>query len=960
MSRPNRGRSHRQLECRPWRRRQFWLGSAILILAFVLLCRLQVEWLWFEQFSLQAVLVKRWTFQIIAGFLAFTVASLGAFWRSSWLQLSDDHSSVSSDDSHRFALSGWRYGLMLLITAGAVVVALAVLMRLAWLACTNPFSLGHWWEQPMTGHPSISCTLLLLIAVALIARSRRIRTAPLFIFGSLCTCFTAARAWGLWALALNIPATGELEPLFGADVSFGLGRFSAIALLLQLLLAQLVLTVATALLRRFSRPADVSNWSFPGLQPIERQRLRPFLALILALLAALLWLSRHQLLWTQDGVVAGAGWLDVHLVLPLRQIESLSMLALAVLVLPLPWAIHRRQWRAWATTLLFAALLAELLLTPSLDWLVVRPRELKLERPYLTHAIAATRRAFQLDAITTRSLNPASRVRPEDLVEGASTLDNVRLWDSQPLLATNRQLQQLRVYYRFSSAAVDRYQITADPGQRQQVIITARELDQAALPDRSRTWLNRHFVFTHGYGFTLSPVNTRAVDGLPEYFISDLGKATRIQGNESLSITQEDVEKRVPIGRAALYFGMLPSPYAIAPTSVQEFDFPEGDENTYNHYSGNAGVPLSNPWQRLTAAVYLKEPRLLNTGSLKTSSKLLLRRDVRKRVKALAPFLSFEGDPYLVSVPIEGEQSGYDSAQNQYWIVDGYTSSSTYPYAADLPDGTSMRYVRNSVKAVVDAYNGNVHLYVSEPDDPMIGGWMKLFPELFQPLDAMPTQLRDHLMVPSHMFQLQVQQLLRYHVTDPRTFYSGDDVWQVPLELYGQRQIPVAPYHITAQLTPAQRSEFLLLQPLTPLARPNLSAWLAARSDSPHYGELVLIRFPPDLPIFGPEQIQALINQNPVISQQFGLWDRAGSEVVQGNLLVLPLGKALLYVEPVYLRARQGGLPTLTRVVVSDGSRVAMDVNLMDALKALLGKHSATAVVQDLHATQDPPQSALP
>jgi uncharacterized membrane protein (UPF0182 family) len=260
-----------------------------------------------------------------------------------------------------------------------------------------------------------------------------------------------------------------------------------------------------------------------------------------------------------------------------------------------------------------------------------------------------------------------------------------------------------------------------------------------------------------------------------------------------------------------------------------------------------------------------------------------------------------------------------------------------------------MRYVRNSVKVIVDAYNGSVHLYVSEPDDPIIRGWQKVFPKLFQPLESMPTSLRKHLMFPSSLLELQVQQLLRFHVTDARIFYSGDDVWQVPQELYGTTQIPVAPYHITAQLKRSLDSEFLLLQPLTPLARPNLSGLLAARSDADHYGELVLMRFPSDVPIFGPEQVQALINQNPTISQQFGLWDRAGSQVVQGNLLVVPLGNALLYVEPIYLRARRGGLPTLTRVVVSNGSRVVMADDLSTGLEVLFqGSASKDGLVQDL------------
>jgi uncharacterized membrane protein (UPF0182 family) len=394
---------------------------------------------------------------------------------------------------------------------------------------------------------------------------------------------------------------------------------------------------------------------------------------------------------------------------------------------------------------------------------------------------------------------------------------------------------------------------------------------------------------------------------------------------------------------------MLPSPYAVAPTQIQEFDHPEGDENTYNHYSGSAGIPLATLWQRIAASIYIRDPRLLNTGVLQPDSHLLIRRDVKKRVKALAPFLQLKGDPYLVSVPMESGLDRYQEDQHQYWIVDAYTSSNTYPYASTLPDGQKMRYVRNSVKVIVDAYNGSVHLYVSEPDDPIIRGWQKVFPKLFQPLESMPTSLRKHLMVPSSLLELQVQQLLRFHVTDARIFYSGDDVWQVPQELYGTTQIPVAPYHITAQLKRSLDSEFLLLQPLTPLARPNLSGLLAARSDADHYGELVLMRFPSDVPIFGPEQVQALINQNPTISQQFGLWDRAGSQVVQGNLLVVPLGNALLYVEPIYLRARRGGLPTLTRVVVSNGSRVVMADDLSTGLEVLFqGSASKDGLVQDL------------
>jgi uncharacterized membrane protein (UPF0182 family) len=323
-------------------------------------------------------------------------------------------------------------------------------------------------------------------------------------------------------------------------------------------------------------------------------------------------------------------------------------------------------------------------------------------------------------------------------------------------------------------------------------------------------------------------------------------------------------------------------------------------------------------------------------GALTPDTRLLLRREVRDLVARLVPFVRFEAEPYLVSVRLERQSGPFRPEQHQFWIVDGFTVSRSYPYSAPVPGRPDLRYMRNSVKAVVDAYDGRVALYLTEPDDPLIAGWQRLFPELFEPLDAMPDELLAHIRYPIPLFELQTTQLLRYHVTDPSIFYSGDDVWQIPKEIYGSEQVPMQPYHISAQLAPNMPPEFLLLQPLTPLARPNLVAWLAARSDAPNYGQLELLRFPSQTPILGPEQITALINQNPRISQQFGLWNRSGAEVIQGSLLVLPVGNALLYVEPVYLKARKGGLPTLTRVVVSDGTRIAMEASLPEAIEALL------------------------
>ena len=908
------------------------LGLALLLGLGVLGARLWVEWSWFEQFAKGPVLLRRWLLQVGLMGLGLGLGLglqgwLSRFWRS----------GSADPGERRFGLAPAGYAAALGLLALAQLVPLALLLRLAQRLVLTPFDPRR--LHGLTLLNGLPFSLLLLLAGLLAALLAWPRRAPRLVaaLASLATATVLGRAWGVWSLALLAPDSGVREPMLGADISFGLVRFPALALGLTLLLALGTCHLAAGLWGLLARPPQLSDGRFHGFTPAQLVQLRWPLGSLALLVAGSFWLGRHQLLLSTAGSVPGAGWLDVHLVLPLRTMAALVALLTAIaLLLPLPRRGIRGPLLGTVSLALLLVPLLEVALTPVLQLLLVRPRELQLETTYLARSIRATRAAFQLDGISTRFVKPRRRLTRADVQASQATLRNIRLWDSQPLLSTNRQLQQLRVYYRFSAAAVDRYNLAPNQGQgRQLVIITARELDQASLPPAARTWLNTHLVFTHGYGFTVSPVNTSSPDGLPDYFISDLGASTRVQGNAQLGITTAQVRAGIPIGKPSLYFGALVSPYALAPTKVQEFDYPQGDENLYTHYGGSAGVPIGSAWGRLAAATYLREPKLLMQGAITPQTRLLLRREVRQRLSTMAPFVRFEGDPYLVSVQLD-KPGPFARDQHQFWIVEGFTTSRSYPYSAAVPGDADIRYLRNSVKAVVDAYNGTAVLYVAEPEDPIIAGWQRLFPDLFQPLAAMPKPLQAHIRYPQRQFELQTSQLLRYHVTDPRIFYSGDDVWQVPKELYGRSQIPVKPYHISAQLTPELPPEFLLLQPLTPLARPNLAAWLAARSDAPNYGELVLLRFPTQTPIFGPEQVQALINQNPRISQQFGLWDRAGSEVIQGNLLVVPVGEALLYVEPVYLKARNGGLPTLTRVVVSDGTRVAMETTLDRAIASLL------------------------
>ena len=935
-----------------------WFGWLALALGLVvLLPRLLIEWHWFAQFQSQAVLLRRWCLQLVA--FALVIGSgvplqlhqLQRCWRL--------RQSASPKQPPALPLvplgPGLLIGLLallLLLLAGGITY-LAVQARDLIL---DPFSgevitglpvLAEWPLPLFVGLTAALVPLLLIWPYT---------TLRLALAAALVGSATAvARGWSLWLPALLAAPFGEADPLTGFDLSFTVLQLPAVKLLVSVVLAQGLVGLAGCLWLCFTEGNSLSELRFPGLSRAQQRVLQPQLA-VLALMAALSYaLAPFVLMLNGTGVAAGAGFVDLHVRLPLRLLLSALLLITGIaLLLPVP--------RSWLRRGALLPLVCTAVLLPFVEWVVaplvqrvwVQPRELVLERLYLRRTIDATRRAFGLEAVRDLDLEPRQQLTQADLDAAPGTLANVRLWDSEPLLEANRQLQQLRLYYRFPSASVDRYPLNTNAQRQglQQVLIAPRELDTSALAKNSRTWLNRHLVFTHGYGFTVSTVNAFGNDGLPLYFVKDLGQSGQVQGIPQLGLSTEQVRQALPVGRPKLYFTSGPSPYAIAPTAVREFDYPEGDLNVYSHYDGRAGVPIHGLFNRLVAACYLWEPRLAFTGSLTRSSRLLIRRQVNERLRALAPFLRFESQPYLVTARVNGVP-GFADDHHQYWLLDGFTVSRSYPYSDANPSG--IRYFRNPVKAVVDAYNGQVWLYINDASDPVLRTWRRAFPELFKPLDQMPPELLAHIQVPQSQFQVQAERLLRYHVTDVRTFYNGDDVWAIPQEIYGDRSIEVRPYHVTMQLPGQERPEFVLLLPFTPLRRANMVGWLAARNDTPNYGELLLATFPQQRLLLGPQQVSALIEQDPAISYQFGLWNRDGSTLIRGNLLVLPVGDGLLYVEPVYLQSSNTGLPTLVRVVVSDGRRFVMERNLGDALNRLTDLRSPTALT-----LPPPPLSPLP
>ena len=924
--------------------RPLLLASVLLVPAAiavgVALLRLALEWEWFAQFGFQSVALRRWLLQLIAFLVVvglgipLQLQQLQRCWQlrqRSAAKILPAQPLLRLDPGPLVALLGV---LLILLVGGLAYLALQarglivapfsgeVISGAPVVADLPPLLLGGLAAGlllPLLAWPLTSLRLLLGVALA----------------GS---ATALARGWSLWLPALLAVPFGEGDPLTGWDLSFTVLQLPALRLLLSVLLAQTTVGLAGCLWLTFTEGSTLSDLRFPGLSGDQKAVLKPQFAVLAGVAALSAALSPFDLMVQGSGVASGAGFVDLHVRLPLRLLLAVLLLLTVVnLLVPL-----RRNWlrRLTLVPLVGTTLLlpiTEFLVAPLVQRLWVEPRELVVETPYLARSIRATRSAFGLKDVVERTLEPRQQLTSTDLAAAPGTLANIRLWDGRPLLAANRQLQQLRLYYTFPSAAVDRY-LLGDSFRNtasQQVLIAAREIDASALPAGSRTWLNRHLVFTHGYGFTVSPVNTFGADGLPSFFVKDLGQSGRVQGNASLGISDASARRAFPVGRPRLYYGSSPAAYAIAPTKVEEFDYPDGELNFWNHFEGELGIPLSNGWQRLKAALYLGEPRVLFSGSFTSRSLLLVRRQVKERLRTLAPFLAFESEPYLVTVALQ-DSPGHRRGQHQYWMIDGFTTSRSYPYSEANANG--IRYFRNPVKAVVDAHDGRLWLYVSDPSDPLLRTWQRAFPELFRPLAAMPRPLLQHIRVPISQFAIQSERLLRYHVTDVRTFYNGEDEWSVPTEVYDSKSVPVQPYHATLQLPGETKPEFVLLLPFSPVKRANLVGWLAARNDPANYGELLLVRFPQQRLLLGPEQITSLISQDPQISLQFGLWGRAGgSQLVRGNLLVLPVGQGLLYVEPIYLRSKATDLPTLVRVVVTDGRRFVMERDLSTALRKLVG-----------------------
>ncbi len=508
----------------------------------------------------------------------------------------------------------------------------------------------------------------------------------------------------------------------------------------------------------------------------------------------------------------------------------------------------------------------------------------------------------------------------QSLKDDSGTVENIRLWDWRPLLDTYAQLQEIRTYYRFLDVDVDRYHLD---GSYQQVMLSPRELYPSLLSPNAQTWVNLHLLFTHGAGVVMSPVTQKSAEGLPIFYLKDIPPVAT--GGP-------------PITEPRIYFGESGAGYVIVKGATPEFDYPKGKDNAYTRYDGADGIPIGGiAWRSLFAWTF-GDVNILLSGYIAGESKIMFHRNIKDRVETIAPFLQLDRDPYMAI----GEG-------RLYWIQDAYATSAWFPYAKPEPGGGDINYIRNSVKIVIDAYNGTVTFYVTDAAEPIIATYRRIFPSLFKPFGAMPPDLQKHIRYPEDLFYIQALQYRAYHMDAPEVFYNREDLWQFPREptaldeTTGGGETRMAPYYIMMRLPGETRTEFFLMLPMTPSQRENMIAWLAARCDLPEYGKLIVYEFPKEKLVYGPFQIEARINQNTEISQQISLWNQMGSRVIRGNLLVVPIGNSILYVSPLYLRAQSGQLPELKRVIAAYGERVVMEETLPAALAALFKQSAPVA-----------------
>ncbi|WPP49978.1 UPF0182 family membrane protein [Catalinimonas niigatensis] len=781
-------------------------------------------------------------------------------------------------------------------------------------------------------------------------------------------------SWGIFLQFWYAVDTGVVDPILGKDTGFYLFRLPFLSTTYSLVVALIVIALLVSILSIFVNRSGQTTFEFvtpDHPSDIDNKLITSVFinsGILLILLSAGKYLDRFQLMYSSVGAVHGPGWTDDHIRLPAYTLMIiLTFIAGLILLIP----ASRERFRHWVMRKQFVPLKAYpvvgLLMFPLVfifwfislsaipglfQWLRVEPNEITFEKPYITNNIEFTRRGFKLHDVEEREFPASNRFTREMVSNNQGIFDNVRLWDWRALDEVYRQFQEIRLYYEFVDVDVDRYMIN---GQYRQVMVSAREMEPDNLPEQSQTFVNQRFKYTHGYGITLTNVNEFTSQGLPNLLIKN--------------IPPESTYESLAIERPEIYYGELTNSHVIVNSEESEFGYPQGDQNVYVRYEGTGGVQISNFWRKFVFGHMFDGTRLLLSNYPTSESRIMFNRNITDRVKTLAPFLEFEDDPYIVLV--DGQLK---------WIIDAYTTSDNYPYSEPFSGQENIEYqegeirkrlisplnrqfgganyIRNSVKAVVDAYNGEVDFYVFDEEDPIIQVWQRIFPEVFQSRQAMPEALQEHIRYPEKMLLAQGLVYAKYHMTDPEVFYNQEDLWIRATEKYYDQVQPVEPYYIMWQLPESDKLDFVLVQPFTPKNRQVLIGWIAGLCDPENYGRFIAYQFPKEKRVLGPQQVETKIDQNSFLSSQLSLWNQRGSNVIRGNVLAIPIEETILYVEPIYLQSETAAYPELRLVVVMHNDELSYAQTFDDALEGIFGDAVANTELESTVSAMLPESQA--
>lgn len=766
--------------------------------------------------------------------------------------------------------------------------------------------------------------------------SNRIKNIAVVIISILFAFSISTVFWMDILKFINSTKFGVEDPIFNKDISFYVFKLPLINNLFVVLLNAMVsLVIITAVYlavllgqnppvnEDYRGTADNIRDMYPGLKTQESRNKLIDLGLSIILKIGVIFfivlalkniLSTYQLLYSSRGAIFGAGYTDVKITLWVYRAKAVVSFIVAIVLLFGKKSIDKKKLALGGISALVIATLIGTGAEMAVQSFIVTPDELAKERPYIENTIKYTNMAYGLDNVEIRDYPVSQNLTVDDIIKNKETISNISLNDYRPTKEAFTQLQGLRGYYSFNDVDIDRYVLD---GKLTQVFLSIREIDKSKLESNAQTWINTKLKYTHGYGATVAPVNQLNPSGQPNMIVKNVPVVSEVA----------ELELKKP----QVYFGELTNDYVIVNTSELEFDYPKGESNEMTTYDGQAGIKL-NFMNRLMFAIKEKDMKLLIASGINSDSKILINRNVKSRVKKIAPFITFDENPYAI---IENGKI--------YYVIDGYTNTEYYPYSEPINNQSRVNYVRNSVKAVVDAYDGTVSFYMADTEDPIVKTYSKIFPGLLQPMKDMPDFIKKHVRYPQFIFDIQAKMYATYHMKNPDVFYNREDKWDIPIETYGGEAVQMESLYFTFKLPGEKGSEFVLSVPYTPKQRQNMTAFMVARNDGENYGDIVLYRFPKDKTIIGPQQMEAKINNNDIISKDLSLWDSRGSQVIRGHILTIPIESSILYVEPLYIRAEaENAIPEVKRIIVGYKDQVVMEESLDKALEKIFGKSKNT------------------